>query len=88
MTLNFFRSFLGTSLTRPQQSSMRDMAPVHLLVNALKDYLRLRRDQQYLDSLPDYLLEDIGLSRADIKWHGCGPRVAASSRRGISLAHT
>lgn len=33
----------------------------------VRPYLRARRDRRYLESLPDYLLEDIGLTRADLK---------------------
>ena len=29
--------------------------------------LRMRRDYQKLEDLPDYLLEDIGLTRSDVR---------------------
>jgi uncharacterized protein YjiS (DUF1127 family) len=37
------------------------------ILRAIGEYIRWRRDCQYLESLPDYLLEDIGLTRGDLK---------------------
>jgi uncharacterized protein YjiS (DUF1127 family) len=36
------------------------------LVRSVGEYLRLWRDYRRLDELPDYLLDDLGLTRADI----------------------
>ena len=36
------------------------------LTARIRQYLRVRRDTRKLEELPDYLLEDIGLTRGDI----------------------
>lgn len=75
------KSLWGTFPTKPQNPTMPRLAPIPVLIAALREYLRHRRDQQLLESLPDHLLEDVGLSRADIRWHGRGLRLVASLRR-------
>jgi len=37
------------------------------ILRSIGEHIRWRRDCQYLENLPDYLLEDIGLTRGDLK---------------------
>lgn len=60
-------------ILRADTRALRNRALVSLLRRAAKhvrQYLRTRRDRRHLESLPDYLLEDIGLTRADVKTFG------------------
>ncbi|WP_165349926.1 MULTISPECIES: DUF1127 domain-containing protein [unclassified Mesorhizobium] len=39
-----------------------------ILASAVARIVRIRRDRATLDELPDYLLRDIGIERAEIRW--------------------
>lgn len=67
MTQNSFISVQQTLPTRSRTWSRGFSAPARLIARWFKDYLRRRRDQRKLEALPDYLLEDVGLCRADLK---------------------
>lgn len=49
----------------PQKPAL--VALLRRATTQVRQYLRVRRDRKYLEGLPDYLLEDIGLTRADLK---------------------
>lgn len=56
-------------LTEPSASrSAHTAGPFNLArgLQILTNLLRRRRDRAHLSELPDYLLEDIGLTRADV----------------------
>jgi uncharacterized protein YjiS (DUF1127 family) len=39
---------------------------LHRIATSVRRYFRYRRDYKHLQQLPDRLLEDIGLTRADV----------------------
>lgn len=43
------------------------------LVAAFRRQLKIQRDMDHLNELPDYLLEDVGLTRADLRPHSKWP---------------
>ncbi|MFN0262893.1 DUF1127 domain-containing protein [Tepidamorphus sp. 3E244] len=64
----FEASPLGTSLvwlTAPIAELVNTVLTASILTD-MKEARRARRDYQHLSELPDYLLEDVGLSRADV----------------------
>ncbi|WP_191090227.1 DUF1127 domain-containing protein [Histidinibacterium aquaticum] len=60
-TLSFFEGLAGLATRRPNRAHKR-RGQGHGLVR----WFRLWRDYRHLDELPDYLLKDIGLTRADL----------------------
>ena len=54
--------FVPLHLARSHRTSL-----VLSILDFLSMGLRRRRDMAYLADLPDYLLEDVGLSRSDIR---------------------
>ncbi|WP_422375247.1 DUF1127 domain-containing protein [Roseibium sp.] len=55
---------LLTVTTAPR--SVRSAGSFRHFLETLTRLLRRRRDRAHLSELPDYLLEDIGLTRADV----------------------
>ncbi|MAQ85387.1 DUF1127 domain-containing protein [Psychromarinibacter halotolerans] len=56
-----YRSIVGQS-----QAHLRHRRRRPSIVATLFGYFRSRRDYQRLEALPDYLLDDVGLTRADV----------------------
>jgi len=44
-----------------------DNRPSNGLLARIRRALKLRRDYRHLENLPDYLLDDIGITRADLR---------------------
>jgi uncharacterized protein YjiS (DUF1127 family) len=45
----------------------RAIGTIQRIARSVRQHLRSRRDYRYLQELPDYMLDDIGLTRGDIR---------------------
>ncbi len=45
----------------------RAVGPIQRIARSVRQHLRNRRDYRYLKELPDYMLDDIGLTRGDVR---------------------
>ncbi len=45
----------------------RAVGTIQHIARLVRQHLRNRRDYRYLQELPDYMLDDIGLTRGDIR---------------------
>ncbi|MCR8827931.1 DUF1127 domain-containing protein [Pseudosulfitobacter koreensis] len=77
MTQYFFQALWGMLPLNPRWTPRR-AGPIRRLFTAIATHLRHQRDLRRLESLPDYLLEDVGLSRSDIRRKARRPRATAS----------
>lgn len=71
LTHTFFDSFTGT---RHGSGPSRERLSLLRLIGHLRDHFRARRQYREIMEMPDYLFEDIGLTR----W-----QVEAELRRGL-----
>jgi uncharacterized protein YjiS (DUF1127 family) len=44
----------------------RAIGTIQRIARSVRQHLRYRRDYRYLQELPDYMLDDIGLTRGDV----------------------
>lgn len=45
----------------------RTVGMIQRIAQSVRQHLRNRRDYRYLQELPDYMLDDIGLTRGDVR---------------------
>jgi uncharacterized protein YjiS (DUF1127 family) len=45
----------------------RAVGTIQRIARLVRQHLRNRRDYRYLQDLPDYMLDDIGLTRGDVR---------------------
>lgn len=65
MTTYFFTAFTQQRL-RGARGTLRSQVPLGWL-GKLRQYRRHQAQYRHLEELPDYLLEDVGLTRSDIR---------------------
>lgn len=67
LTDRYFRAMFGAAPASHGHLVARLAAFPARLFLRVRDYLRIRRDLRHLEELPDYLLEDVGLTREDLR---------------------
>lgn len=67
LTDRYFRAMFGAAPASHGHLAARLAAGPARLVLRFRDHLRIRRDLRHLEELPDYLLEDVGLTREDLR---------------------